>query len=84
GPGIDSREMEHIFEPFYRTSSTVASQIRGTGLGLALARTIAHAMGGNLTVDSVIGQGSSFVLHLPPAHQLQAESAQPLAAAVSD
>lgn len=84
GPGIDSREMQRIFEPFYRTASAVASQIRGTGLGLALARTIAHAMGGKLTVDSVLGQGSSFVLHLPPAHQLQAESAQQLTEAVSD
>ena len=84
GPGIDSREMQHIFEPFYRTPSAVASQIRGTGLGLALARTIAHAMGGKLTVDSVIGQGSSFVLHLPPARRLETESTQQLTAAVSD
>jgi signal transduction histidine kinase len=56
-----------IFEPFYRSPSVTAAQIRGTGLGLPLARSIAEAMGGRLTVTSEPGKGSSFVLHLPIA-----------------
>ena len=46
-------------------------QIRGTGLGLPLARSIAEAMGGRLTVTSEPGKGSSFVLHLPIAGALK-------------
>jgi signal transduction histidine kinase len=84
GPGIAPRDLHRIFEPFYRSRAAVASQIRGTGLGLAVARTIAHAMGGRLTVTSVPGEGSAFVLHLPIAWQLHAEPASQLAPAVSD
>lgn len=75
GQGIAPRDLPHIFEPFYRTPAAVTSQVRGTGLGLALARTIAQAMGGRLTVSSVPGEGSSFVLHLPPAERRKAEPA---------
>ena len=84
GPGIASRDLQRIFEPFYRSPSAIASQIRGTGLGLALARTIAHDMGGRLTVTSVPGEGSSFVLHLPVTSQLHSEPAPQWAAAAAD
>ena len=84
GPGIAPRDLQRIFEPFYRSSAAVASQIRGTGLGLALARTIAHDMGGRLTVTSIPGEGSSFVLHLPVSLQPHAELAPQLAAALND
>jgi two-component system, OmpR family, sensor histidine kinase SenX3 len=84
GEGIEPRDLPHIFEPFYRTPAAVTSQVRGTGLGLALARTIAQAMGGKLTVSSVPGEGSSFVVHLPPAERRQAEPAIDLAPAISD
>jgi signal transduction histidine kinase len=84
GLGIPSQELRHIFEPFYRSPSVVASQIRGTGLGLSLARTIAEAMNGTLTVASVPGQGSSFILHLPVAGPENAESALGLRPAVGN
>jgi signal transduction histidine kinase len=65
GMGIDSTDLPHIFEPFYRSPLVAAAQIHGTGLGLPLARSIAEAMKGELTVRSVPGRGSTFTLHLP-------------------
>jgi signal transduction histidine kinase len=67
GSGISAAELQHIFEPFYRSASATASQIHGTGLGLPLAKNIAEAMGGTLTATSEPGSGSTFILHLPVA-----------------
>ncbi len=67
GIGINSADLPHIFEPFYRSPEVEAAQIHGTGLGLTLARKIAEAMGGRLTVISKAGVGSVFTLHLVPA-----------------
>ncbi len=64
GIGIESQELKHIFEPFYRSPKVAETQIHGTGLGLALAKSFAEAMGGRLTVHSVLGQGSAFTIHL--------------------
>jgi signal transduction histidine kinase len=69
GIGIGSEDLPHIFEPFYRSSSVAAAQIHGTGLGLPLAKSIAEAMKGALTVRSALGQGSAFTVHLPWAEQ---------------
>jgi signal transduction histidine kinase len=67
GIGIDAHDLPHIFEPFYRSRAVQEAQIHGTGLGLAVAKSIAEALGGSLTVTSVIGEGSTFTLHLPRA-----------------
>jgi signal transduction histidine kinase len=69
GIGIDSADLPHIFEPFYRSPLVAAAQIHGTGLGLPLAQSIAEAMKGHLTVKSAPGRGSTFTLHLPCAEQ---------------
>jgi signal transduction histidine kinase len=74
GIGIDSSELQQIFEPFYRSPAVAAAQIHGTGLGLPLAKGIAEAMGGKITVVSKVGVGSRFTLHLPLAKALETET----------
>jgi signal transduction histidine kinase len=64
GVGIPESDLQHIFEPFYRGKKSVDAQIHGTGLGLAVAKRIAEAMGGKLSVKSPDGIGSRFTLHL--------------------
>jgi signal transduction histidine kinase len=71
GPGIDPRDLPHIFEPFYRGQEATAAQIHGSGLGLSLVKHIMEAHGGSVSVESARGRGSSFTLHLPAvAHSL--------------
>jgi signal transduction histidine kinase len=73
GAGISSSELPHIFEPFYRSPKVVDAQIHGTGLGLTVAKRIADAMGGRLSVVSEVGVGSTFALHLPMSDAQMAE-----------
>jgi signal transduction histidine kinase len=65
GMGITDADLPHIFEPFYRSPSVRAAQIRGTGLGLSLSRSIAEAMNGRLAVTSAPGRGSTFTVYVP-------------------
>ena len=67
GCGIASSELRRIFEPFYRGTLALDSQIHGTGLGLSLARRLARAMKGEIQVESELGKGSRFTLTLPAA-----------------
>lgn len=75
GIGIASSELKRIFEPFYRSPSVCAAQIHGTGLGLPLAKRIAEAMGGSVSVSSELGRGSIFTIHLPVAQIAQPKTA---------
>jgi signal transduction histidine kinase len=68
GPGIPEEELPHIFEPFYRGRDARAAQIRGTGLGLSLAQEAAMTMGARITVESVVGMGSAFTIHMPASY----------------
>ncbi len=65
GLGIPADELKNIFEPFWRGAEATSSQIRGNGLGLNLVCTIVQAHGGRVSVESKVGQGSAFTLHLP-------------------
>jgi signal transduction histidine kinase len=67
GLGIESTDLSHIFEPFYRGREAVAAQIEGSGVGLSLVRQIVEAHGGKVTVKSTPGSGTVFTLHLPIA-----------------
>lgn len=64
GPGIPLAEQERIFTPFYRGAST-ARRVPGSGLGLAIARGFVEANGGTVNVESLPGQGTTFVISLP-------------------
>jgi PAS domain S-box-containing protein len=64
GPGIAAEEQPHLFDPFWRSPST-SGLGEGSGIGLAVSRSLARAMRGRLAVDSAPGQGSRFRLHLP-------------------
>jgi two-component system OmpR family sensor kinase len=74
GPGMTPEQAARVFERFYRTDSARARASGGSGLGLAIAASLASAHGGQLTVDTQPGRGTSFHLHLP-----QAETSQPTA-----
>jgi signal transduction histidine kinase len=67
GVGIPLEKQESIFEPFVQVGRSLTTAHRGTGLGLAISREMAHGMGGDLTVESKLGEGSSFTLWLPVA-----------------
>lgn len=65
GIGIPSTHLEHIFEDFAQVDSFVQKRLRGTGLGLALCRKLAHLLGGETTVESTPGVGSRFAVRIP-------------------
>jgi signal transduction histidine kinase len=64
GPGIPEDALERIFEPFVQLDGGLTRAAEGAGLGLAISRRLARLMGGDLSVDSVLGQGSTFTLAL--------------------
>lgn len=65
GLGIAPADLPHIFEPFYRGREVRDAQIHGSGLGLSLVKHVVEAHGGRVSVESTLGRGSSFMLHLP-------------------
>ena len=69
GMGIDADALDHIFDRFYRTKEAVNVGIKGTGLGLAIAQQMIQAQDGQLTVTSVVGEGSTFTMTVPAANQ---------------
>ena len=64
GIGMSEEFIEHLFEPFERESSALKSGIEGTGLGMAITKKLVDIMGGAITVNSVKGKGSEFVVVL--------------------
>ena len=65
GIGIATEQQEKIFEPFVQVDRRLNRPMEGTGLGLAISRELARGMGGELTVESKLGTGSTFTLSLP-------------------
>jgi signal transduction histidine kinase len=67
GLGIPPGEQADIFRQFVRGAEPKARRIRGTGIGLALVRHVARAHGGDVTVESAPGRGSTFSVQMPLA-----------------
>jgi len=65
GDGIPSQHLERLFERFYRVDRARSRDIGGTGLGLAIVKHLALLHGGEVTVTSELGKGSTFTIHLP-------------------
>jgi signal transduction histidine kinase len=70
GIGIEEAVLEKLFEPFVQATTAAQSSYGGAGLGLSIARKLARAMGGDITVTSERGRGSTFSLSLPAARPL--------------
>jgi PAS domain S-box-containing protein len=73
GIGIPEDKLDHIFEEFAQADSSTTRNYGGTGLGLALVRRFVIMMGGNVRVESTMGEGSAFILEIP-AHVVDADS----------
>ena len=65
GIGMTAEEMGKLFQEFSQASSTTASKYGGTGLGLVISRRFCQMMGGDITVESEPGRGSTFTIRLP-------------------
>jgi signal transduction histidine kinase len=65
GAGIAAEQLPHIFDKFFMADNQAQAATKGTGLGLAIAREIVEAHGGQITVESRVGEGTTFVVTLP-------------------
>jgi two-component system, OmpR family, sensor kinase len=65
GPGIQSEELPHVFDRFYRIDSSRTRKNGGAGLGLSITKSIVEAHGGTISVESIIGKGTKFTIYLP-------------------
>ncbi len=65
GIGVDKSDLDHIFRPFGQASSGIGRSFGGAGLGLSISRDLAREMGGDVTVVSNLGEGSTFSLVIP-------------------
>ena len=67
GEGISPENLERVFEPFWQVGQSRYARAAGTGLGLSVSRQLARLLGGNISLKSELGRGSTFVLRLPAA-----------------
>lgn len=78
GPGISSEKLGRIFDPFVQAERRLNQPVQGVGLGLAISQDLAIAMDGKITVESVVGEGSTFTLSLPRAPRMDLAEVVPI------
>src|SRR5262249_25677308 len=74
---MTEEQVGRLFQEFTQADASTSRRYGGTGLGLALSRRLCRLMGGDVTVESAQGQGSTFTVRLPPAVEAPAETARP-------
>ena len=77
GPGIAPEHLPRLTERFYRVDVTDSRAQGGTGLGLALVKHVLNRHGGRLTIESTLGAGATFTMHLPLRTDKSASAAEP-------
>lgn len=77
GVGMDAAQLDELFEAFSQVHRARRAELGGTGLGLALSRRLARAMGGDLDVTSTPGAGSTFTVTLQPERRARPRPAPP-------
>ncbi len=84
GIGIEAKNLSRVFEEFSQVDNSHSRKYQGTGLGLPIARRLAQLLGGDLSVESMVGRGSTFTLSIPPTYKsnestdIVNQSAQPV------
>ena len=75
GVGIDEAHLPHIFQPFWQVHPTRGTPDGGTGLGLSVVRRLVQLLGGEVSVESRVGDGTAFTVTLPPSIEASAGDA---------
>jgi len=65
GQGVSREHLPRLFERFYRVDKARSRDLGGTGLGLSIVKHVTQVHGGHVSVDSIVGRGSTFRIHLP-------------------
>ena len=76
GQGIPADDLPRLFERFYRVDKARSRALGGTGLGLAIVKHLVRSMGGDVRVESVVNEGSTFAFTLPASELSGASAAQ--------
>ena len=84
GIGMTKEQLDRLFQPFSQSEASTAKRFGGTGLGLAITKHFCTLLGGDVTVESTLGIGSTFIIRLPDQTRVAPASAESPAHAPAD